>query len=52
MRLLHTDRNIYTELNFLLQTEDSKDELLSFLLTNTINSSLDFHFVLLSLNKI
>jgi hypothetical protein len=36
----------------LLKTERAKTELLSFYLTNTVSSSLDFHFILMSLNRI
>ena len=49
---IYPTNNILLEVNLLLQTEEAKDELLSFLLTNMLSSSLDFHFVLISLNRI
>jgi hypothetical protein len=49
---LHADRNVLEEVKLLLSIEKSKDELVSFLLTNSLSSSLDFHFVLMTLNRI
>ena len=39
-------------LPLLLSTEKVKDELISFYLQNSIVSSLDLHFILMSLNKV
>ena len=52
MQLLYKNRNILEDLNLLVTGEGAKNELISFLLTKTISSSLDFHFVLMTLNKI
>lgn len=52
IQAVHSDRDILQDLNFLIRAESVKDELLSFLLTKSINSSLDFHFILMTLNKI
>jgi hypothetical protein len=51
IRVIHKGRTL-CELELLIKTEKAKTELLSFYLTNTISSSLDFHFILMSLNKI
>ena len=52
MQVIHSNRNILEDINLLLKGEGAKNELISFLLTKTISSSLDFHFVLMTLNKI
>jgi hypothetical protein len=49
---IYHDRNVLKDIELLLLTENIREELLSFLLTKTISSSLDFHFVLMSLNKV
>ena len=49
---LFKNRSIFEDIDLLVITEKAKDELISFLLTKTISSSLDFHFVLMTLNKL
>jgi hypothetical protein len=52
MASLHKNSDIFSELSLLIQTEKAREDLLSFSLATTINSSLDFHFILMTLNKI
>lgn len=52
IRTLRNRRDRLVDLDILQTTEYAKDELLSFCLTNIVSSSLDFHFILMSLNKI
>lgn len=51
VRMIHKFKKL-GDIDLLIKTEKAKTELLSFYLTNIISSSLDFHFILISLNKI
>lgn len=54
MRIIRsaTNANIYRNMDILIMTEKARSELLSFYLSKTVSSSLDFHFILQSLNKL
>ena len=54
IRIVKTNHNLkYVEnLNILLFIEQTKEDLLAFYLTNIVSSSLDFHFILITLNRI